>query len=43
MKNIKEMDYISKKMLKRAERPCIPTSDWVEAITIRARTLIALK
>lgn len=39
--NIKEMDYISEKMMKRAEKPNIPTSYWVEAITIRARTLIA--
>ena len=32
--NIKEMDYISEKMMKRAEKPHIPTSYWVEAITI---------
>jgi hypothetical protein len=34
--NVKEMDYISAKMLKRAEKPMIPTSYWVEAITLRA-------
>ena len=41
-RNLSEMEYISSKMLKKAEKPIIPSFYWVEAVTIRARTLVAL-